>query len=54
MMRLNKCRTTLQIDVDALRSNVDLIAAFTDFLCKRYNDRYAGTISGIILGITCI
>ena len=32
------------------RQNVDLICAFTDFLCERYDDRYAGTIRGIILG----
>ena len=32
------------------QKNVDLLMAFTDFLTDRYNDRYLGTIKGIILG----
>ena len=34
----------------SVRQNLDLICAFTDFLCERYDDRYAGSIQGIILG----
>ncbi len=34
----------------SLQQNLELIAAFADFLCERYNDRYTGTVRGIILG----